>query len=347
MTLLAAIAADCIVQHYAEGELVIGHTDTSFDVLLLMSGTARVSLYSADGQRVGFREMPKGMMFGEISAIDGLPRSASVEASEPCMIATLPRKRFLALIEEHPGFAIAVARQLAGHVRRLTTRVFEFSTMAVRQRLRAELLRLAGPPADGGRLLPSSRTCRPMPSLPAASAPTARRSRARWHGLTPSGHTVKQGRNLFIPSVEPAAQPGGRKLGRLTGFFCSLVTITHRADRGVRHSLPATGAAFSRRNVRHGGGAHGQPLHDRSGGSPHASRPRPADHAPGHGRGIPSAGPGAETRADAAVLEQMDPRLRDDIGAEVWTCRWQGNGLSRLNPMVVAVNLYTIPARGR
>ena len=142
---LAAIAADCALQHYSEGELVIGHTDTSFDVLLLVAGTARVSLYSADGQRVGFREMPKGMMFGEISAIDGLPRSASVEAGEPCIIAKLPRKRFLALMEEHPGFALAVARQLAGHVRRLTTRVFEFSTMAVRQRLRAELLRLAVP----------------------------------------------------------------------------------------------------------------------------------------------------------------------------------------------------------
>ena len=43
---LAAIAADCIVQHFGEGELVIGHTDTSFDVLLLLSGHgARVALF--------------------------------------------------------------------------------------------------------------------------------------------------------------------------------------------------------------------------------------------------------------------------------------------------------------
>ena len=197
---LAAIAADCIVQHYAAGELVIGHTDPSFDVLLLMSGTARVSLYSADGQRVGFREMSKGMMFGEISAVDGLPRSASVEASEPCTIATLPRRRFLALIGEHPGFAIAVARQLAGHVRRLTTRVFEFSTLAVRQRLRAELLRLAAPPGDGG-------DCALIRNLPTHAELASRISTHReavsremaW--LDASGHAVKQGRNLFIPSV--------------------------------------------------------------------------------------------------------------------------------------------------
>ena len=79
---LAAVAADCILQRCAGGERVIGHADTSFDVLLLIEGTVRVSLYSADGQRVGFHDMPKGTMFGEISAIDGLPRSASVEAVE-------------------------------------------------------------------------------------------------------------------------------------------------------------------------------------------------------------------------------------------------------------------------
>lgn len=190
-----------MVQHFSAGELVIGHTDTSFDVLLLMAGTARVSLYSADGQRVGFHEMPKGMMFGEISAIDGLARSASVEAGEPCIIARLPRKRFLAMIEENPGFAMAVARQLAGHVRRLTTRVFEFSTMAVRQRLRAELLRLAVPTQSGAdsALIASLPTHAELASRISTHREAVSRECA-W--LDGKGLTVKQGRNLFIPSLE-------------------------------------------------------------------------------------------------------------------------------------------------
>lgn len=195
---LAAIAADCAVQSYAAGELVIGHTDTSFDVLLLMSGSARVSLYSADGQRVGFREMPKGMMFGEISAIDGLPRSASVEAIEPCVIGRLPRKRFLSMIEEHPGFAIAVARQLAGHVRRLTTRVFEFSTMAVRQRLRAELLRMAVAAGGDTAVIHNLPTHAELASRISTHREAVSREMA-W--LDAEGHTVKQGRNLLIASV--------------------------------------------------------------------------------------------------------------------------------------------------
>lgn len=196
---LAAVAADCVPQHYSEGELVIGHTDTSHDVLLLVTGSARVSLYSADGQRVGFHDMDRGKMFGEIAAIDGLPRSASVEAGEASIIARLPRKRFLALMEEHPGFAIAVARQLSGHVRRLTTRVFEFSTMAVRHRLRAELLRLALPGTTGEAAVIASL---PTHAELASRISTHREAVSRemaW--LEAHGYTVKQGRCLSIPNL--------------------------------------------------------------------------------------------------------------------------------------------------
>jgi CRP-like cAMP-binding protein len=196
---LAAVASDCLLKHYSDGELVIGHTDTSHDVLLVVTGAVRVSLYSADGQRVGFLDMPKGMMFGEIAAIDGLPRSASVEASGESIIATLPRKRFMALMEEHPGFALAVARQLAGHVRRLTTRVFEFSTMAVRQRLRAELLRLASPDAAGDTAVIAHV---PTHAELASRISTHREAVSRemaW--LESHGYTVKQGRSLSIASL--------------------------------------------------------------------------------------------------------------------------------------------------
>ena len=139
-------------------------------------------------------------MFGEISALDGLPRSVSVEAGERSLVAKLPRNRFLELMEENPGFAIAVARQLAGHVRRLTTRVFEFSTMAVRQRLWAELLRLAVPAhegADAGQIANL-----PTHAELASRISTHREAVSRemaW--LDGKGLVRKQGRSLMIPSL--------------------------------------------------------------------------------------------------------------------------------------------------
>ena len=195
---LAALASACSVRDYGAGELVLGHNDTTFDVFLLVSGKLQVNLYSADGQRVGFHEMNAGGMFGEISAVDGLPRSVSVEAATACRVAMLPRQRFLAMIQESPGFAMTVARQLAAHVRRLTTRVFEFSTMAVRQRLRAELLRQARlEPGDGAVIDPV-----PTHAELASRISTHREAVSRemaW--LDNHGLVVKKGKTLAIPSV--------------------------------------------------------------------------------------------------------------------------------------------------
>ena len=195
---LGTLAAACSVRDFGPGELVVGHNDTTFDVFFLLSGKLNMSLYSADGQRVGFHEMQAGGMFGEISAVDGLPRSVSVEAATKCTIAMLPRQRFLGMIESTPCFAMAVAQQLAAHVRRLTTRVFEFSTMAVRQRLRAELLRQALP------VDPDTATIDPVPTHAelASRISTHREAVSRemaW--LESKGLIQKKGKALTIPSI--------------------------------------------------------------------------------------------------------------------------------------------------
>jgi CRP-like cAMP-binding protein len=100
-------------------------------------------------------------MFGEIAAIDGKWRSASIEALEACTIASLTSDQFEALLVREPAVAMATLRQLAADVRRLSERVFEFSTLAVQNRIHAELLRLAGESRQpGGEAVLS-----PAPSL--------------------------------------------------------------------------------------------------------------------------------------------------------------------------------------
>ena len=195
---LTSLAAACTVTNFGPGELVVGHNDTTFDVFFLLTGKLHMSLYSADGQRVGFHEMSHGGMFGEISAIDGLPRSVSVEAATRCSVAVLPRQRFLGLIESHPRFAMAVTRQLTDHVRRLTTRVFEFSTMAVRQRLRAELLRQAEAQADDSAAIDSIPTHAELASRISTHREAVSREMAWLEG---NGLVSKRGKGLFIPSV--------------------------------------------------------------------------------------------------------------------------------------------------
>jgi len=141
---VSRVAESCKWQTYSVSQSIVDYRDASSDVLFLLSGKARVINYSADGKSVVFVDLVAPALFGEIAAIDRGPRSAGVEALEACTLASLSAQGFEQLMVREPKVAIAVLRHLAAEVRRLSERVFEFSTMVVQKRVQAELIRLAG-----------------------------------------------------------------------------------------------------------------------------------------------------------------------------------------------------------
>jgi CRP/FNR family cyclic AMP-dependent transcriptional regulator len=122
---------------------VVDHLDRSTEVFFLVSGAVRVTLYSAAGREVAFRDLRAGDFFGELSAIDGEPRSASAVALTESQLAALSADGFRELLRDHPEVAERVMRRLTRLIRLLTERVLEFSTLNVPNRVHAELLRLA------------------------------------------------------------------------------------------------------------------------------------------------------------------------------------------------------------
>lgn len=140
---LERIQRRCDWRLYEPGQQIIQYDDVSDDVFFLTKGVARVTIYSVDGKAVSFHELNPGDLFGEYPALDGGPRSASVEARTPCMIGVMHAAAFLELLESEPKVQRLLLRQLVITIRRLTNRVYEFSTLAVNNRIQAELLRLA------------------------------------------------------------------------------------------------------------------------------------------------------------------------------------------------------------
>lgn len=140
---LMRLAARCQLKSTVGGELIIGHKDESRDVLFLISGLARVNVYSVSGRQVTFREIRPGDIVGELSAIDDRPRSASVESVRASTLVVMPQFVFHETLQTHPPVLMATLRHLTAQIRALTDRVFEFSTLAVRNRVQAELVRLA------------------------------------------------------------------------------------------------------------------------------------------------------------------------------------------------------------
>ncbi len=140
---LDQLAGRCRWRRYGPGQQIVGHQDETNDVFFIVEGEVRVTIFSLSGKTVTFRDIGAGNLFGEFAAIDGKPRSADVIALNETLIAAMPAAGFLDLLRNDPDISATIHRQLAGLVRSLTDRVFEFSTLAVKNRVHAELLRLA------------------------------------------------------------------------------------------------------------------------------------------------------------------------------------------------------------
>jgi len=154
---LKALRDTCSWQNYHSGDPIVDYLDVSDDVFFVTTGEVSVTIYSVSGKAVSFRNLGPGSIFGEYAAIDGNPRCASVVAKTDCLIASMSAVAFRKLLVTEPKVSQALIGELVRNVRTLTKRVYEFSTLAVNNRIQAELLRLASlAPREGksARLIP-------------------------------------------------------------------------------------------------------------------------------------------------------------------------------------------------
>lgn len=140
---LARIQKRCSWRNYEPGEPIVDYLDASDDVFFIDAGEARASIYSVAGKAVTFTDLGPGDMFGEYAAIDGARRSVTIEARTKCHVASMSGTAFRELLQQEPVVMMALLRGFVGKIRELTTRVYEFSALAVSNRIQAELLRLA------------------------------------------------------------------------------------------------------------------------------------------------------------------------------------------------------------
>jgi CRP/FNR family transcriptional regulator, cyclic AMP receptor protein len=127
------------------GHRLFEHGHATTEVYFVISGALRVVSQSGTGREVAFAELNPGAYFGELSALDGKERSATVIATVPSIVAALPRNEFLMLVRENPDVALRLLARLASVVRELDSRVLDLSSMSTTQRIYVEVLRLAEP----------------------------------------------------------------------------------------------------------------------------------------------------------------------------------------------------------
>ena len=144
------IAKQCSGRSYNSGEEVVRYTDPTDDVYFLVSGTVRATIYTLSGKEVAFRDLSPGELFGDLSALDGEPRCATIKALEDCAMVTMGASQLEGVILAYPRAALEMMREMASLIRLLTERTLEISTLDVASRVCSELVRLSE--SSGSRL---------------------------------------------------------------------------------------------------------------------------------------------------------------------------------------------------
>lgn len=133
---------------FAKGETILNEKETNDDVYFIVEGNVGVLGFTESGRVISYAALEPGEFFGELAAIDKQPRSATVIANVPSVIAMLPGREFRRLIKSFPETSYAVMEKLVRVIRLSDLHIIDLGDHGVRQRICLELLRL-GEPASG------------------------------------------------------------------------------------------------------------------------------------------------------------------------------------------------------
>ena len=153
---LELLAPRLLERTYLKGQVLFHQGDPGNSLWILVDGVVKVSVGSRRGDEMLLVTMAPPETFGELSLIDGAPRSATVEVVETAKVLILDRDAWTTLMQEDSAFNAAVLRSVAGMVRRLTDQASDFAFLDLHGRVAKLIVGFAderGRPFDEGVVL--------------------------------------------------------------------------------------------------------------------------------------------------------------------------------------------------
>jgi CRP/FNR family transcriptional regulator, cyclic AMP receptor protein len=141
------------VRRYTRGETLFHQGDDAGSVHVLLSGHVKVAQVTAEGREVILAFPGPGDLLGDLSAIDGQPRSATVRALEDVEALVLPGGGFRALLERRPRLALLLLRTTIARLREADRQRVDYAVHDVVGRVARRLVELCdrfGAEREGG-----------------------------------------------------------------------------------------------------------------------------------------------------------------------------------------------------
>lgn len=140
---LEALTAWGRARRFRRGAMLFHEGEKAEHVLIVRAGRVKISSFTADGREILLAIRGPGELLGELSAIDGEPRSASASALEQVDVLILPAEDFRAFLEMRPRVTIWLMQMLSRKLRDADRKRIEFGAHDTVGRVCHRLVELA------------------------------------------------------------------------------------------------------------------------------------------------------------------------------------------------------------
>ena len=145
--LAPAIRGDAIargqIRSMVQGERLFSRGDAGHAVYAVLQGSVRISGTSSEGREAVLTFYAPGAWFGEISLLDGQPRTHDGCAYTASRLLVIVQADFEALLDAHPALARELLRLECSRLRAVLVALEAHATQSLEQRFASRLLALA------------------------------------------------------------------------------------------------------------------------------------------------------------------------------------------------------------
>lgn len=126
-----------------KGKVIFYQYEESTDLYIILEGSVKASLSDSEGKELVLNIFKKGDFFGELSLLDGKPRSATIVTTEDSIIGVLKREHFLKLLKNNPMISISLLSALVERIRMTDEMLGAMAFLDVSRRILKFLMNIA------------------------------------------------------------------------------------------------------------------------------------------------------------------------------------------------------------
>lgn len=132
---LMRVADRLSAKKYRKNNLIIFEEDEGQVLFVIRSGRVKISRINSAGEEVILAILGPADFFGELSIIDGGPRSATVTSLDEVELLSLRRKDFFDILHSYPLVSISLLKLMAGRIRKTDAQLVSLSSLDARGRV--------------------------------------------------------------------------------------------------------------------------------------------------------------------------------------------------------------------